>query len=128
LIVSLPAKNRRRIKLDCGGFRYIFTPNKNLNRGRLVVERDDYYGSLLIVQWCGLLPDKPSVLPRRHLRTAIEFAMQSGWSKTSESQFEIGCDATKETLLLIKRPDNVPNDWFQDFQFENPGEKDDKPS
>ena len=114
--MSLPAKNRRRIQLDCGKFRYIFTCNKHLNRGRLSVERADCYGSLLIVQWYGLLPDKPNVLPKRHLRTAIEFAIQSGWTRTSDKQFEIGCDATKEALKLVERPDDVPNDWFLDFQ------------
>ena len=122
--MSLPAKNRRRLQLDCGKFRYIFSPDMTNNRGRLVIERANGLGSMLIVQWRGLLPDKPKVVPRRHMKTAILFAIENGWTNSCEKQFEVGCDTTGEKAELIVRPNNVPNDWFSGFQFDNSNEND----
>jgi len=103
--MTLPRKNRRSIRLECGEFRYVFTADKANDRGRLVVQ---------IVSWKGLLPGKPNILPKRLIRSAIEFALESGWS---DRQFEIGCDATGERLLFVVRPGNSPNDWFRNFDF-----------
>ncbi len=80
-----------------------------------MVEEDNGLGPKLIVNWFGLLPDKPNVVPKRHLATAIEFGIRMGWKTTEASQFEIGCDATRDPILLVKRPENVSNDWFQSW-------------
>jgi len=110
--MTLPSKNRRRLRLDSGNYRYIFSAHKSLDRGRLVVEAEHGQSPILIVQWLGLLKSKRDVVPRRHLRDSIEYAIKSGWLDSESSQFEIGCDATAAGLSFLQRPKNVGNDWF----------------
>ncbi len=111
--MTLPQRKRRFIRTHAGQYRYQFSIDETTNRGRLVIESDDgYRRPTLLVHWLGLLPDKPLIIPRRHLRSTIDFALQSGWHNYGGHLFEMGCIAITESVEFFLRPENSPNDWF----------------
>lgn len=111
--MTLPQRKRRFIRTHAGPYRYQFSVDKKTNRGRLVIESDGgYRRPTLLVHWLGLLADKPLIIPRRHLRSTIDFALQNGWHTHVGHLFEMGCVAINESLEFFPRPENSPNDWF----------------
>jgi hypothetical protein len=74
------------LRLDRGAYRYIFSVHKSLDQGRLVIEEKDGKSPILIVQWIGLLESKRDVIPRRHLRATINYAINSGWLDTESDE------------------------------------------
>ena len=107
LPMTLPAKNRRRLRLEQGGFRYVFKPDKQADRGRLLIE-PEYGSNTLVVNWLGLLKDKPNVLPRRFIRSTVVHAIAKGWPK---KQLEIAALRDGDDLTFLDRPPNTPNNW-----------------
>ncbi len=111
--MSLPARGRLQFRCDSGWYQYVFTPDQEANRGRLVIELK--YGEkrpVLLIHWLGLLPDKPKIIPRRHIRDVINFALSQGWESNDGNVFEIACDARSESLAFYVRPLGTSNDWF----------------
>ncbi len=111
--MSLPVRGRLQFRCDSGWYQYGFTPDQEANRGRLVIELR--YGEkrpVLLIHWLGLLPDKPKIIPRRHIRDAIKFALSQGWESNDGNVFEIACDARSESLAFCVRPLGTSNDWF----------------
>ena len=112
--MTLPAKNRKRLRFENESYRYVFTAHKTLDFGRLMVELERGNCPLLIVQWRGVLQSKRDIVPRRYLCAAINYAIGLGWLKSTGSQLEIGCDASEEELVFFSRPKKAQNSWFLD--------------
>ena len=112
--MTLPAKNRQRLRLENQIYRYVFTAHKSLDKARLIIEVDHGQRPILLVQWVGLLDAKRDTIPRRFLCAVIEYGMSLGWPDSPGSQLELGCDATGEDLVFSERPEGSGNDWFFD--------------